>query len=232
MTAPVIPTSSDELAEMLVNKKVMDEVYADPNTFKDFLNNYAKAANAPTHGDIERIVDERLQQGLASFAAQTKTSIRRPDMSPATAADIKGLKQTGAAYNKKAAGVALDGEFSSMEDFFGTINHRTDRREEAVAQRITKLRNALSSNVPSDGGFLIPEEFRSELLRVALETAIVRPRARVIPMASARVALPMLDSTTNVSSVFGGVVAYWTEEAAALVEIGRASCRERVFSSV
>jgi len=218
MTAPVIPTSSDELAEMLVNKKVMDEVYADPNTFKDFLNNYAKAANAPTHGDIERIVDERLQQGLASFAAQTKTSIRRPDMSPATAADIKGLKQTGAAYNKKAAGVALDGEFSSMEDFFGTINHRTDRREEAVAQRITKLRNALSSNVPSDGGFLIPEEFRSELLRVALETAIVRPRARVIPMASARVALPMLDSTTNVSSVFGGVVAYWTEEAAALVD--------------
>lgn len=218
MAAPVIPTSSNELAEILMDKKRMDPIYADPSSFKDFLNAYAKAANAPSHGDIERIVDERLEAGLASFAKNTKTDIRRPDMRPASAKDVKNLKQTGAAYNKAAMGVKLDGQFESLENFFATINHRADRTEPERRKVLDGIKNALSSNVPSDGGFLIPEEFRAELLRVALETAIVRPRARVIPMSSARVALPMLDSTTNVSSVFGGIIAYWTEEAAALVD--------------
>lgn len=216
MTAPVIPTSSVELAEILMDKKKMDPIYADPESFRDFLNNYAKAANAPTNGDIERIVDERLQAGLASFAATTKTEIRRPNMAPASIQDIKNLRQTGAAYNKNAMGTKLDGQFDSLENFFATINHRADRSEPERREKINTIKNALSSNVPSDGGFLIPEEFRAELLRVALETALVRPRGRVIPMASARIALPMLDSTTNASSVFGGIIAYWTEEAAAL----------------
>lgn len=218
MPAPVIPASSEELAEILMDKKKMDPIYADPSSFKDFLNAYAKAANAPSHGDIERIVDERLQAGLASFAATTKTDIRRPDMRPATIKDVKDLRQTGAAYNKNAMGSKLDGQFNSLEDFFAIINHRADRTEPERRKTIDTLKNALSSNVPSDGGFLIPEEFRAELLRVALETALVRPRARVIPMASARIALPMLDTTTNASSVFGGIIAYWTEEAAALTQ--------------
>jgi HK97 family phage major capsid protein len=72
--------------------------------------------------------------------------------------------------------------------------------------------------VPSDGGFLVPETLRAELLRVSLESSIVRSRARVIPMDTLRVHFPMIDMSSNVSSVFGGMVAYWTEEAAALVQ--------------
>ena len=53
---------------------------------------------------------------------------------------------------------------------------------------------------------------------MALETAIVRPRARVIPMSSLRLPIPAVDATSNVSSVFGGVVCYWTEEGATLTE--------------
>jgi HK97 family phage major capsid protein len=37
-------------------------------------------------------------------------------------------------------------------------------------------------------------------------------------MQSLRISMPVVDSTSNVSSVYGGVVAYWTEEAAALVQ--------------
>lgn len=71
---------------------------------------------------------------------------------------------------------------------------------------------------PSDGGFLIPEILRAELLRVALEKAIVRSRARIIPMDSLTVPFPTVDSTSNVSSVFGGVIGFWTEEGATLTE--------------
>jgi HK97 family phage major capsid protein len=48
--------------------------------------------------------------------------------------------------------------------------------------------------------------------------AIVRSRARVIPMSGGRLLFPKIDSTSNVSSVFGGVVAYWTEEGGELDE--------------
>ncbi len=212
--AVAIPVSSTELNEMLLDRKVMNEVYADPITFKEFLTNYAQASNKL--GDIERIVDERLQAGLASFAKDTKTDIRRPDLSRAGIEDIKRQRQTGAAYNRTAPGVKIDGEYANIGDFFTTINHRADRTEPDRRAKIDKLKNALSSNDPSSGGFLIPEEFRAEMLSLALEQSIVRPRARVLPMTSRTVALPMNDSTTNATSNFGGVVAYWTEEAAAL----------------
>ena len=71
---------------------------------------------------------------------------------------------------------------------------------------------------PSDGGFLVPETLRSQLLQIALEMSVVRPLATVVPMDSARVPFPMIDSTSNATSVFGGMVAYWGEEGAALTD--------------
>ncbi len=212
----IIPVSSDELNEMLMDRKVMNDVYSDPGTFKEFLTNYANAANAPKNGDIERIVDERLQAGLASFAKETKTDLRRPDLSKAGIEDIKRQRQTGAAYNRFAPGVKLDNEYANIGEFFTTINSRADRSEPDRRTRIDKLKNALSSTEPSQGGFLIPEEFRAEMLSLALEQSVVRPRARVLPMTSRTVSLPINDVTTNATSNFGGVIAYWTEEAASL----------------
>lgn len=80
------------------------------------------------------------------------------------------------------------------------------------------IRDAYSGTVPADGGFLVPEEFRAELLQLSLEQSIVRSRARVIPMSALKLRMPTIDSNTNVGSVHGGLVAYWTEESAELVE--------------
>lgn len=215
-TKVTVPTDSEGLREVLLDRKKMDEIYADPSTFAEFMTNYATAANKT--GDIESLVNDRIQEALTSFAKDNFVNLKRPDMRPANFQDVRQSRQTGAAYNKHAMGAKLDGEFENYADFFQTIWHRTDRTENSVRERLSKIKNALSSDVPAEGGFLIPEEFRAELLRVALETAIVRPRARVIPMTTARVAMPMVDATTNSGSLFGGVVAYWTEEAASLVE--------------
>jgi HK97 family phage major capsid protein len=78
------------------------------------------------------------------------------------------------------------------------------------------LKNALSERIPAEGGFLVPEVLRSEILMIALETAVVRPRARIVPMDSLRVPLPAIDDTSHASNVYGGVTGYWTEEGAAL----------------
>lgn len=79
------------------------------------------------------------------------------------------------------------------------------------------IRNAgMAERVPSEGGFLVPENLRSEMLALSLEEEVVRPEATVIPMDSLRVPLPSIDDTSHASNVFGGVSASWTAEGAAL----------------
>src|SRR5690606_16002087 len=105
----------------------------------------------------------------------------------------------GAAYNRHAPGAKIDGKFATATEDFRAIWH-LDESPEAVARR-AEIRNAASSVVPSDGGFLVPERLRSQLLEVALESAVVRSGATVVPMDSARVPFPTIDVTSNASSL-------------------------------
>jgi HK97 family phage major capsid protein len=221
MTAPVIPVSSTELEEMVSDKKVMDQVYADPSTFRDFLTKFANA-NSKADPEISKQVEEQVQTTLADFARDNKVVLKKGEqtLSPRDADAVRALNTaTGRLYGGNAAlGNKLDGQFKNFGEFMRTVVHNADTSNPEIAAKRREIKNALSSNIPAEGGFLIPEEFRTELLQLALTESIMRPGATVIPMASLRVALPMIDSTSNVSSVFGGIVAYWTEEAATLVE--------------
>jgi HK97 family phage major capsid protein len=135
-------------------------------------------------------------------------------------------KGKGAAYNMKAPGATIDNDESAPEDFTEFLqaiwHHRNSlvNSDELDAKRDKwkKIQNSFGSVVPADGGFLIPEELRSDLLSIALENSIVRSRATVIPMSSLAVPIPSVDETSRVSSLRGGVVAYWTEEGAAITE--------------
>lgn len=125
-------------------------------------------------------------------------------------------------FGNKTLGSPLDTEpyAASMGSFLEAIWHRAEIERPDELETIRDYRrgmsNALSERVPSQGGFLLPEVLRSQILMVALEQAIVRPRARIIPMDSLRVPYPTIDDTSHTSSVYGGVIGYWAEEAAAL----------------
>jgi HK97 family phage major capsid protein len=219
LTTPVIPSSSEELAELITDRPKMKEIFdsPDPKTLPEFLTAYAKAANK-ADPDVTKQVNEGIDKAMASWLRENNAELRRPNQAKASAADVRAMRKTGTAYNKSAQGSPLDGKYATLMDFLKVIDHRADPREPSVSKAQLEIRNAMSSTDPSTGGFLIPEEFRSTLLEVALESSIVRPRATVIPMASLRAAMPMLDVTSNVSNVYGGIVAYWTEEGAALVQ--------------
>jgi HK97 family phage major capsid protein len=129
-------------------------------------------------------------------------------------------------FNGRALGAAVDDEVYA--ESLGAFTQAVYMGERLAEKRgdieaigkyqdyKTKLHNALAERIPSEGGFLVPEVLRSEILMVALESAVVRPRARIIPMDSLRVPLPAIDDTSHASSVYGGVVGFWTEEGAAL----------------
>jgi len=65
------------------------------------------------------------------------------------------------------------------------------------------------------GGFLVPTEFRAELLAIQGEVGIVRSRATVIPMRRRQITLPVLDQTSTTAGQphwFGGMTFEWIEE--------------------
>ena len=201
-----VPEKPAELEEALADPgklpfKTKDELDA-------YIADYAQSV-LKADKDIQRQVDEQVTATLAEMV-KANGNIERPNMIEPVAG------HRSAKYNSRAPGAALDALFDSPEDFLRCTWHG-NRHPDALAKQ-NQIRNDYSSAVPADGGFLIPESLRSTLLETSLESAIVRPRATVVPMEAPRVPFPMIDQTSHASSVHGGMIGYWTEESAALTE--------------
>ncbi len=212
-----IPTSAAELSEALADNAKMTQVHAE-GRLGEFIANYV-AATTKRDETIAQQIESETQKVFAQFLRDHKELGLGPaggKLSVVPPQATRAQKNAGAAYNRRAPGAVLDGKFDDALDFYGSVWHK--QRDAAKLAKVAQVYNSFSEGVSSDGGFLVPETLRAELMSVALETAVIRPRARVIPMETLRVPFPMIDSTSNVSSVFGGISAYWTEEAGALVE--------------
>lgn len=83
-------------------------------------------------------------------------------------------------------------------------------------------KTALNTQTGTQGGYTLPQEYLPQLMQLAGETAIVRPRATVVPMGGRSIHIPTIDHTTAPSSgdtaFLGGLVARWTEEGTTLNE--------------
>jgi len=215
-----IPTSPAELEDLIGDSARMQQVFASPTSLKNLITNYARATVA-RDTDISEQIRTQIQQFMAQWAKDQdangpRNGPRRLDVSDVPATAQSAINRAGL-FNQAAMGASINGEFKNSAEYFQQIWHLNNhQRSPEDESRMKRVRNAFSSTVPSEGGFLIPETLRSELLRVSLETSIVRPRARIIPMESLRVPFPSIDSTTNATSVYGGIVGYWTEEGATL----------------
>jgi HK97 family phage major capsid protein len=213
-----IPRNAEEMREQLTDRKVLRELLQDPEGFADHIENSVNerfksdpSILAQVNEQVENVKIEWLKnQANVSDNSELKRKLNLADPRSNGIANKR-------LYNKSAIGAKHDSMFADASEFFFNISEHSTRDVE-MQRKLNTLKNDLSSVKPSDGGFLIPEVLRAELLRVALEKAIVRSRARVIPMDSLTVPFPAVDATSNVSSVYGGVVGYWTEEGATLTE--------------
>ncbi|MEU0514326.1 MULTISPECIES: phage major capsid protein [Amycolatopsis] len=221
-----IPKNADELAEMVGDPGKLKPIIENKEAFAGFIQAYADQQQAPGT-DLHEAIKAETQKQLADYLREKDLDgdnverINRLNLDPQGGArNRKGGMLTsygqGANHNPNAPGVVLDDKFNNAVDYLESIWHLNESPE--ASARRTEIRNAASSVSPADGGFLVPETLRSQLLQVSLETATVRPRATVVPMDSARVPFPTIDVSSNQSSVFGGMIAYWGEESAALVD--------------
>jgi HK97 family phage major capsid protein len=219
-----IPRNSDELAEMIADQVQLKNILASPDGLVKFIDAYAEKAQGEGT-DLNKLVAEETQRQLANYLkdkdidGDNADRIKRLNLNPQAKVDGKKFLAShgrGAAHNPHAPGAALDTKFRTATDYFKAIWHRNTSPEAATTR--AEILNAASSVSPADGGFLVPEVLRSQLLEIALEMAVVRSRATVVPMDSARVPFPIIDVTSNASSVYGGMIAYWGEESAALTD--------------
>lgn len=236
-----IPTDQAGLEEVISKPEKLKEYFGKAAVIngdtKKFMEAYAKDW-ASRNTDTEDHLREQMQSTFFDFVRSTG------GQSAKTGAKLYGGKATlnedgtalvskgrGAVYNKTSMGAQLenatkkDERLQNVGEYCKAILEMKypstkPGREELVnkLRRIQELQNSFSSEEPGAGGFLVPEIMRAELLQLALEESIVRSRATVIPMSTLRVPIPTVDDTSHVSSLFGGVTFYWTEEGGQLAE--------------
>lgn len=236
------PTDSVGLVELLNDETRLKEIFSREGVAngrtQQFLDGYAKEyikRNADTVDEVQqqvqKVVFDMLRHGGSKRGPQLGVSMA--DGGPQLTLDGTAMvsKGRGTVYNKTSMGAQLErahkpterlnsiGEYCKAIYELRNPSTRPGRQEliDKLAN-VQQFQNSFSSEEPGAGGFLIPEIMRSELLQLALEDSTVRRNATVIPMSTLRVPIPTVDDTSHVSSLFGGVQYYWTEEAGSLVE--------------
>jgi len=77
-----------------------------------------------------------------------------------------------------------------------------------------KIAGTMNEGDMAQGGYLVPVEFRNQLLQNALENSIAKARSTIIPMQTNRITIPAVVDATHVGSFFGGIIPARTAEAA------------------
>lgn len=99
------------------------------------------------------------------------------------------------------------GEF--VQSVAGTVAGRFD-------QRLQQPRNTFEEGTGSSGGFLVPAQFRSEILGPALVQSEVLSRVRTLPMPNGNLQVAGADTENHTSGSIGGLTLSWVAENAEL----------------
>ena len=214
--------SADQLEEALLDEKVRAKLMADPETFRAFTNNYVKAAmeNDP---EIQEQVETQQKAVIEKWLGEQgidlgewKKAVQRLPMGSSDEDIYKDLNLSAHERRQIAAtgqGAGVDaGAFDDFVDFAKAISPHVTHK--AFDSRL----KVLGEGIGDQGGFLVPEEFRAELLRNTLEASVIRGRARVIPMAGLTLRIPSIRDTTHASTVYGGVSGYWIPESGTITQ--------------
>jgi HK97 family phage major capsid protein len=182
---------------------------------RDLTDTEDKAVVAK-HAEVDKLMKEvrRLEAHVHRERDLNAPASEPVDMSMGRGRPESGLlrppaRTYGAMFAAPAAGLT-DGRFDSFEDFLRAVHRGLDERLALTG---------MYEGIPSEGGFLVPEQFAAMLLDKSLEDEIVRPRAAVYPMASASRKIPAWDGSDHTSSLYGGLTGTWLAEKATGSEV-------------
>jgi HK97 family phage major capsid protein len=227
-----------ELEEFLNDDAKLNEAATNDTLISTLKNSAAliEAKDTVKNGDgsISAQVAIEVQRGIAQYLADNNIDPAHPaaplDLRPGGSTHTRATDRIKISNHGMemmvyrpgtgdGPGVKADGIFKNVAEYFQAVGKSYDKFGlTAKREQLREITNSAGTQIPGDGGFLVPDGFRDELLSVALESAVVRPRATVIPMSTLRLAMPAIDETTHSGSIRGGIQFFWGEEGAAFTE--------------
>ena len=230
------PERSEHVEEALLDRNQIAALSGadgklDPGKLGEFVKSYTR--NAYERDDsLKSQLKSAVADGMREFReqnAQPDINLgHMPEADPNIYANMEltRVERRQIAANGRGPGVKLRGQWPTFADYLTAISPQSIR-----TNGVPKIYNDMSEAVSGDGGFLVPEEFRAELLRIALESGTVRPRARVIPMAVPTVRIPAILDTSHATTVFGGVNILWAAEAASISTVTQPAFAQVVLTA-
>jgi len=168
---------------------------------KDQLSEYAKLLDAVDLAKSAVDLRERADRQAADEAAKsgTETGVRTVPAAPKT-----GEKGPFKSFGEQLLAIA-------QVSMSGDVTGRGDNR---LKYGMIKAAGA-NETIASEGGFLVQEDFSTQLMNLVHETGMVMQRVTNIPISSTANALklPTIDETSRArGSRWGGIRAYWLAE--------------------
>jgi len=148
--------------------------------------------------DLQEIVDRRVEQKLSKQIPKRFT--------PYEGDKPNSQKELDYFMNKEPKH-----EFESMGEFFQSVIKVAmpgGYESDTLRNWTKKTAGYMELGQDSQGGYLVPQEFRNELLQTALESSIVRSRSTFIPMQTNSLAIPAIVDDDHSTDYFGGIVIY------------------------
>lgn len=139
---------------------------------------------------------------------ETIKGVMEEVMKPMTAVDKKYFMAPGNSFDDpNRDDITPQGKFAKTKKFLNALV-RKDVQMINTMQQAEGIKT-LTEGTTTAGGFLVPEEFRAEIVRLAPLYGVIRRNARIIPMAFDTINIPAAGGTDQTAS--------WTNEAAQIV---------------
>jgi len=167
------------------DKKISKKQTELSDSDKDLLKGLVEELGKKVESAVDKAVEAKFEAKKAKKATNALEDLAKKDSFIAKLLKGKDLTQGADQLTSKEKMVAF---------FYAAVN------------RDTKTLKALSEGTAADGGYLFPDEFRSEIVRELEDTNALRSLVRVIPMRRDTIDWPSLVSSVKV---------YWTAENAA-----------------
>lgn len=163
--------------------------------------------------ETEKALVKELKSEIESSKSQAPAKAADPEIQAAAKELAGGLmdmvktmvnEQSKAVKSTDRPGEGADeptdvAKMSKQEKFAGFVKALLNK-DGAEAERLTfsERTKALAEGVDADGGYLVPDEFRAELIQEVLTTQSFRQFATVIPMKGKLLSIPRLSSDVKV----------------------------------
>lgn len=178
----------------------LGKIAADMKALNDKMSADGYEASAEDTADWDKLKAE---------SASVKTQLDRALEVERLEAEANTVVPAAARGQTTVPGPQPATQFENFGEFMHAVRFRPNDQRLASQWHEFEPRGEQRMDTGSLGGFAIPTQFRSDLMRIEAQGALVRPRATVIPAGSppdAAITIPALDQTgASPANVYGGV---------------------------